>query len=154
MYAIRSYYAFFPLQKKFDADIVGYLLYPDSQVPNDAADRISIAIEMFNEFQKTGLPAERLIIDPVIAPVIWENGHRQNIETLDLIRQLPEVLGAPVRTIAGLSNLTTGRAEKEKKRRLEGAYLPMLAASGLTMVLMNAFHTETVRIARASYNFV
>ena len=55
----------------------------------------------------------------------------------------------PVRTIAGLSNLTTGQGEKEKKLRLEGAYLPMLAASGLNMVLMNAFHTETVRIARA-----
>lgn len=141
--------AILPLAKKFDTDIVGYLLYPDSRVPNDANERITIAIELFNEFQKAGVSAGRLIIDPVIAPVLWENGHRQNIETLGLLGQLPDVLGIPVRTIAGLSNLTTGRGGKEKKLRLERTYLPMLAASGLTMVLMNVFHTETVRVARA-----
>lgn len=138
-----------PLARKFDADIIGYLLYPDSQVPSDTTERISIAIELFNEVQKAGVSVERLIIDPVIAPVIWANGHRQNIETLDLIRRLPDVFGVPVRSIAGLSNLTTGQGEKEKKLRLERAYLPMLAASGLSMALMNVFHTETVRIAKA-----
>ncbi len=138
-----------PLAKRFDVDIIGYLLYPDSQVPGDAMARITVAIELFSEFQKADMPPERLIIDPVIAPVIWGNGHRQDIEILGLLRDLPDVLGFPVRTIAGISNLTTGQGEKGKKLLLERTYLPMLAASGLTFALINVFHSASVQVAHA-----
>ena len=36
-----------------------------------------------------------------------------------------------------------------KKLLLEKTYLPMLAASGLSIALVNMFHAETVRVARA-----
>jgi 5-methyltetrahydrofolate corrinoid/iron sulfur protein methyltransferase len=143
-----------PLAKKFDADIVGYLLYPNSHVPADGNERLSVAVELYSEFQKNGTDKEHLIIDPIIAPVIWENGTRQNMEILSVIRQLPELLGFPVRTVAGLSNLTTGHGPLKKKGLLEKACLPMLAASGLSMVLLNIFHHETVSIARACSSLI
>ncbi|MDM8524033.1 dihydropteroate synthase [Desulfococcaceae bacterium HSG8] len=138
-----------PLAKRFDTDIIGYLLYPDSHVPPDGAERLSVAIELYSEFQKAGIAEERLIIDPVVAPVIWGDGNIQDMEILSVIRQLPEVLGFPVRTIAGLSNLTTGQGPGEKKLLLERTYLPMLAGSGLSMVLLNIFHRESMRVAKS-----
>ncbi|MEZ4528171.1 MAG: dihydropteroate synthase [Desulfobacterales bacterium] len=138
-----------PLAKKYDTDIIGYLLYPNSHVPHTEAERLEVAVELYAEFQKAGLENERLIIDPVIAPVIWENGNRQDMEILSVLRNLPDLLGFPVRTVAGISNLTTGRGPKEQKRLLEKAYLPMLAASGLSMALLNIFHAKTVAVAKA-----
>ena len=138
-----------PLAGKYDVDIVGYLLYPNSHVPADGPERLNVAVELFGALQKAGVDPERLIIDPIIAPVMWENGNRQDMEILSVLQTLPDLLGFPVRTIAGISNLTTGRGPRDRKRLLERAYLPMLAAAGLTMALMNVFHTETMRTARA-----
>lgn len=138
-----------PLAKKFNADIIGYLLYPNSHVPDDESERLSVAVELFSEFEKTGMDNEQLIIDPVIAPLIWQNGNFQNMAILSLLRNLPDLLGFPVRTVAGLSNLTTGQGPKDKKLLMERAYLPMLAESGLSMLLLNIFHTETVQLAKA-----
>jgi len=138
-----------PLAKKYDVDIIGYLLYPNSHVPPDEAERLNIAVEVYTAFQQAGIPDERLIIDPIIAPVIWENGHLQDMEILSVLGHLPEVLGFPVRTIAGISNLTTGQGPRDKKLLLERTYLPMLASAGLSMALMNVFHEESVRTAQA-----
>jgi 5-methyltetrahydrofolate corrinoid/iron sulfur protein methyltransferase len=138
-----------PLAARFNTDIVGFLLRPDSHVPPDEAERLEIAVALYAEFHQAGLPDERLIIDPVIAPLIWENGNVQDMAVLSTIRNLPDLLGFPVRTIAGLSNLTIGDASRPKKIRMETAYLPMLAAAGLEMALLNVFRAETVRTARA-----
>jgi 5-methyltetrahydrofolate corrinoid/iron sulfur protein methyltransferase len=132
-----------------DVDIIGYLLYPDSRVPMNATERLEIAIELHQVAHEAGLNPENLIIDPVVVPLLWENGAFQAREVLDVIRHLPDVLGFKVRTIAGLSNLTTGRGEKNKKRLIEQTYLPMLAAAGLDMCLFNIFHTATVTSATA-----
>ncbi|MFP4307592.1 MAG: dihydropteroate synthase [Desulfococcaceae bacterium] len=138
-----------PLAARFNTDIVGFLLRPNSHVPPDEAERLEIAVALYAEFRQTGLPEERLIIDPVVAPLIWDDGNVRNMAALSTIRNLPDLLGFPVRTIAGLSNLTIGDAPRSKKIRMETAYLPMLAAAGLDMALLNVFRAETVRTARA-----
>jgi len=145
----RKIEAILPLAGRFDVEIIAYLLYPDSRVPSDETERLRIALMVYEAFQKTGLPGDRLIIDPVIAPLMWENGNIQDMGTLSVIRNLPDLLGFPVRTIAGISNLTTGPGPAARKRLLEAAYIPMLAASGLSFALMNMFHELPVAIARA-----
>lgn len=57
---------------------------------------------MFNECRKAGIQPQRLIIDPVVAPLVWQDGNLQNMEVLEVIRTLPDLLGFPVRTIAGM----------------------------------------------------
>ncbi len=104
---------------------------------------------MFSEFKKAGLDDDHLIIDPIIAPLIWQDGNFQDMEVLSVLRTLPDLLGFDVRTIAGLSNLTTGKGGGEKKLLLERIYLPMLLEAGLGMVLMDVFHEKTVKVARA-----
>lgn len=138
-----------PLAVKYDVDIIGYLLTPDGHVPALLEDRIAVALELYQQVQLAGLDEKRLIIDPIVAPVVWEDGNQRNQDLLTLLQTLPEVLGFPVRTIAGLSNLTTGRGSKKQKPVLEQAFLAMMAAAGLDMVLLNTDRTQTVATAKA-----
>jgi 5-methyltetrahydrofolate corrinoid/iron sulfur protein methyltransferase len=141
--------AILPLAKKYNVDIIGYLLRPDGHVPTDAAERLQIALSVYEAVCTTGIARERLIIDPVVVPVTWQNGNVQNRAVLSVIRQLPDLLAFPVRTVAGLSNLTAAEGPREKKLLIEQAYVCMLAEAGLSMVLMNVRHRETVKAARA-----
>ena len=138
-----------PLAKKYEADIIGYLLTPKGHVLPNAAERLQVAVELLAEFEKAGLEKDRLVIDPLIVPVIWQDGHLQAGQVLRTIQSLPEVLGFEVRTVAGLSNLTAGARGHLRRFLLERVYLNMLAAVGLDMVLLNVLHPETVAAAKA-----
>lgn len=138
-----------PLAAEFDVPVIGYLLNEAGHVPGSEAEGFDIALTLLNAAESAGLKRERLMIDPIVAPLMWESGTAHNRDILALIRNLPDVLGYPVKTIAGVSNLTTGEAPAHKKRLMEAAFLPMLADAGLDMALMNVFHEDTVRLARA-----
>jgi len=141
--------AILPLAKAYNVDIIGYLLRPDGHVPADAQERLQIAFSVYESFCTAGIDRERLIIDPIVVPVTWQNGNFQNREVLSVIRQLPDLLAFPVRTVAGLSNLTATEGPRGKKLLIENAYLCMLAEAGLSMVLMNVLHKEAVKAAKA-----
>lgn len=138
-----------PLAKKYKVDIIGYLLHPNNRVPNDASETFSLAIEILQAMHNQGIDQNQLIIDPVIVPLSWQNGSEQARKVLDIIRNIPDVLGFPVKTIAGLSNLTSGYGYKAKRLLLERTYLPMLASAGLDMALLNIFHDQTIAVGRA-----
>jgi 5-methyltetrahydrofolate corrinoid/iron sulfur protein methyltransferase len=138
-----------PLATAFDTRIIGYLLYPNSNVPVDGQERLSVASELYNRFSEAGIADGQLIIDPVIPPLIWQDGHAQAMEVVSVIRTLPDLLGFKVATIAGISNLTSGPGDKARKRIFEQCYVAMLAEAGLTMALVNVFHVETVAAIRA-----
>ena len=142
--------AILPLAAESGADVVGYLLKEDGQVPESGEERMRVAVDLVQACRDFGIEAERLIIDPIIAPLSWSNGHIQNRETLEVIRRLPELIGIPVRSIAGLSNLTTGLSDPQQKQKWEAAYLPMLAAAGLDIVLMDVLREGLVTIAKTS----
>lgn len=137
-----------PLAAEFDADIIGYLLDSNGHPPFGTQDRLNIAIELYRRFMESGIPENRFIIDPVVTPLLWNDGVKRNMEFLKIIRMLPDVLGFPVRTIAGLSNLTSGIRDMDKRIILQNAFLPMLAASGLTIVLMNMLNIPLVKTAK------
>ncbi|MCP3873752.1 MAG: dihydropteroate synthase [Desulfobacteraceae bacterium] len=139
-----------PLAKEFDCDIVGFLLYPDSRVPKDEAERFEVAIELIEKAEDAGVPKERVIIDPIVPPLAWEDGIVQARAVLNVIRTLPDLLGFDVRTIGGVSNLTTGAGNKKKKNLMVQSYVAMLATAGLDYALLDILNAETVAAARAS----
>ncbi len=141
-----------PLARQHDGDVIAYLLGPDGHVPVDAAGRMENAVALFNQLQTAGISPERIIIDPVVAPLVWQDGNRQNMAVLEVIRTLPDLLGAPVRTIAGLSNLTTGAPNPEARCRYQKVFLPMLAAAGLDIILMNVLDPAVIHVATACRN--
>lgn len=139
-----------PLAKEFEADIVGFLLYPDSRVPRTGAERFEIVLELMDRAEAAGVAKERVIIDPVVPPLSWEDGIGQARAVLDVIRALPELLGFPIRTIAGISNLGTGAKDRARRRLLEQNYVAMLASAGLSFALMDVLDGELVRSARTA----
>jgi len=139
-----------PLAKKYQADIIGYLLSPAGQVLRNADERLAVAVELLAEFENAGLNRESLIIDPLVVPIIWQDGHLQAAQVLRTIKDLPDVLGFEVKTVVGMSNLTAGAKGHPKRLVLEPVYLSMLAAAGLDMVLLDIFHPETVTAAKAA----
>jgi 5-methyltetrahydrofolate corrinoid/iron sulfur protein methyltransferase len=122
------------LARKYQADIIGYLLTPEGHVLPNADERLQVAVDLLAEVEKVGLDQKHLIIDPVVVPVNWQDGHLQAGQVLRTIRDLPNVLGFEVRTVVGLSNLTAGAKRHPKRLLLEQVYLSMLAAAGLDMV--------------------
>lgn len=138
-----------PLASAHDAEIIGYLLTPDGRVPDNEAEMMALAVSLFEAATGEGVPAERLIIDPVVAPMSWDNGVKHNQAVLATIRHLSDLLDAPVRTIAGVSNLGAGQPSAERRIALESAFLPMLASAGLEIALLNIFHQPTLQVARA-----
>jgi 5-methyltetrahydrofolate corrinoid/iron sulfur protein methyltransferase len=141
-----------PLAQQTDADLVAYLLRPDGHVPADAAGRMEAAVQLFAECEQAGIAPERLIFDPIVAPLAWQDGNRQNMAVLETIRTLPDLLGVPVRTMAGLSNLTTGAPDQAVRNRYQQAFLPMLAAAGTDFILMNVLDPDLMRTAKACRN--
>ncbi len=129
-----------PLAVQYNADIVGFLLYPDSRVPKGEDQRLDIALELLAQAQRAGLPLERLIIDPVVPPLTWDDGIAQARAVLRVIKILPELFGFPVRTIAGLSNLTSGAGRTPGKNAIEQSYATLLAAAGLEYLLMDVLN--------------
>jgi cobalamin-dependent methionine synthase I len=105
--------------------------------------------EMARRFEAAGADAMDINSGPLSREPV-----KQMISLVEAVQAvsdlpIPNFLGFHVSAIAGLSNMTSGQGDKEKKRLLESVYLPMLAASGLSMALLNMFHEKTVRIARA-----
>ncbi|MGD9186852.1 MAG: dihydropteroate synthase, partial [Desulfobacteraceae bacterium] len=133
-----------PLAVKYESDIIGYLIDAKSQVPTEPDEMMTLAVALFDACTAAGVPSQHLIIDPIVAPLSWQNGARHNQAVLSVIRSLPDLLGAPVRTIAGLSNLVSGPHSMDYKIALQKAYLPMLAAAGLDFVLMNVLQASVV----------
>ncbi len=138
-----------PLATETNAGVVCYLLRPDGHVPPDADGRMENAVALFGECQAAGIAPERLIFDPIVAPLVWQDGNRQNMALLEVIRTLPDLLGAPVKSMAGLSNLTSGAPDAATRSRYQRAFLPMLVASGVSMVLMNVLDSELMDVERA-----
>ncbi|MGD9160318.1 MAG: dihydropteroate synthase [Desulfobacteraceae bacterium] len=137
-----------PIAAEFDADIIGYLLDPNGHPPSDTPDRLNIAVELYQKCRESGISEDRLIVDPVVAPLIWNDGTNRNMELLKIIRMLPDILGFPVKTIAGLSNLTSGIKDMNKRIILQKTYLSMLSASGLSIILMEMLNKSLVEVAK------
>ena len=136
-----------PLAVESDAEIVGFLLHPDGKVPRSLDERLSLAVTLAGEAKKAGLPTERLIIDPIVVPISWEDGTAQARDVLSCIRLLPDLLGFPVKTVVGLSNLTSGAGTKTDSFLIEEVYLAMLIEAGLDLALLNVLRKRSVGTA-------
>jgi 5-methyltetrahydrofolate corrinoid/iron sulfur protein methyltransferase len=127
-----------PLAAKHQADIIGFLLNEKGHVPCKAEERLEVASRLIAEAEEQDVPLERIIIDPVLVPLSWQDGTHYNHELLDIIHFLPQLFSKPVRTIAGLSNIGAGAPDRATRARAETSYILMLAALKLDYILMSS----------------
>ena len=139
-----------PLASKHGTDIVGFLIDEKGQIPLHAGDRLAVASRLVEKAQESGVPSEKIIIDPVLVPLSWQNGIEYYRELLHTIQVFDQLFEKPVRIMAGLSNLTSGSPGSLARERVEAAFIFMLAASKLDYILMNISRRSNLSALRMS----
>ncbi len=134
-----------PLAAKYDCEIIGLTM--STHIPIDTDERIAIAYEIVAAANELGIPNERIWIDPIILPIGVEVGQAHAVAVQEVLKMLPEVFDPPVQTTCGLSNTSNG-APDELRSAIDRAFLPMLAACGLTSAIVNACDPEMMRTVR------
>lgn len=124
--------AILPLAVEFSAPIVGYCVR--DVVPQSPEERLEVAMELVEHADRAGVPRDSLYLDPILFPLATFQNDFENV--LSFFTALPQLFDPPVRTMVGLSNVGHGLAH-DKRARVEGAVLPMLAALGLDAALVN-----------------
>ncbi len=139
-----------PLAAKYQTEIIGFLINEKGQVPLRADERLEVASQLLAKAEENGVPPERVIIDPLLVPLSWQDGTRYNRELFEVLRLLPQLFGKPIRTIAGLSNLGAGSPNRETRAKVETSFILMLAAAKLDFILMNVAQKSNLDILKLS----
>ncbi len=134
-----------PLAARYECEIIGLTM--STHIPIDTDERIAIAYEIVAAANEAGVPNERIWIDPIILPIGVEVGQAHAVAVQEVLKMLPEVFDPPVQTTCGLSNTSNG-APDELRGGIERAFLPMLAACGMTSAILNAKDKEMMRTVR------
>jgi len=136
-----------PLAVEHGLPIVGFLLHPNGHVPKGVDERLQLASELVSVSTQAGLDTSQLIIDPVLAPLGWDDGTKQAQSVLACIGMLPQLLGTNIQTMIGLSNLISGTTHPAAPH-LEALYLARLAEAGLSYALLNMHRRQALGCAR------
>jgi 5-methyltetrahydrofolate corrinoid/iron sulfur protein methyltransferase len=118
-------------------------------VPKSVEDRLALAADLVGRCAKRGIGLDRVWIDPVVSPLGWADGQERNAALMQVLRRLPEVFGAPVKSIVGLSNLTTGATGAKRVPWLQEVFLAAAAGAGLTHAMVDVRNSGVVRTAKA-----
>ena len=148
----KRFDAFVPLMAQYqEALFVGYLLSPEGSVPTDPDGRLQVAADLFTALEAKGSDLlDRLIVDPVVVPLMWDEGPFHALEVIRTVRTLPELAGRPIKTMGGLSNLTSGKVPLKKRTLMEASYIPLLAEAGLDYILMNTTRKASMDAVHAA----
>jgi len=136
-----------PLASYYNVDIIG-LVISTGFVPITLEEKVLIAEEMIATAEQKGVDRAQIILDPVIVPLGWERGAECAKANLNFIKHIPSIFGHEIRTIAGLSNLTTKAAGGSAKGILQGLYLSMLYEAGIDMIMLDVFNENTMKAVK------
>ena len=118
-------------------------------IPPSVEERLALAVVLAGDCAARGVAVERLWFDPIVAPLGWIDGQAYNRNLVGILRELPGVFGTPVRTLLGLSNLTTAAAGAYRIPWLQQVFLALAAGAGLTHVLADVCDPGILRVVRA-----
>jgi 5-methyltetrahydrofolate--homocysteine methyltransferase len=131
-----------PLVKKYDAAILA-LPNDEIEIPMLAKDRMVIVEKIVRRVEKEGISLENLLIDPLAMPVGADPENAKH--TLETIYLIKEKYG--LNMSLGASNVSFGLPNRHA---LNGAFMPMAMAMGLTSAIMDGRTPEVVQAVRAS----
>ena len=133
--------------------LVVFLMDERGRIPRTTEERLVLAAELAGRASMRGVPLERLIFDPVLAPLGWLDGSTLNAHLAGVVRELPRLFGGEVQSVVGLSNLLTSSAGRLGVGWLKAACLAFLAGAGMSHVMCDIFDEEVCRFARAARVF-
>ena len=118
-----------PLAKRYGAALL-CLPLSSGDLPEKAEDRVALAESIVNRAYNYGLQPHDLLLDPLVLTLA--SGEDSAQQTLKTLRLYKEKFGFP--TVMGLSNISFGMPQRPY---LNGQFLTMALASGLTTPIMN-----------------
>jgi 5-methyltetrahydrofolate--homocysteine methyltransferase len=131
-----------PLVKKYGAAVVA-ISNDDTGISEDPDVRFEVARKIVERAADHGIPSEDVVVDPLVMPIGAMATAGQQV--FRLLRRLKDEL--KVNTTCGASNVSFGLPHREG---INGAFLPMAIASGLTSAITNPLLPEVRRAVMAA----
>ena len=122
-----------PIVKKYGASCVALTMDEDG-IPADSDGRIALARRILDRAKDYGIPAERLIFDPLCLSVSTDKN--AYLTTLGAVKGLTQM---GLYTTLGVSNVSFGMPERE---RINSAFFRMALADGLSAAIINPYSQE------------
>ena len=131
-----------PLVAKYDCAVVA-ISNDDTGISEDPDVRFEVAKRIVNRASDYGIKPEDVVVDPLVMPIGAINS--AGTDVFKLVGRLRKELG--VNTTCGASNVAFGLPERHT---INNAFLPMLAAAGMTSAIVNPLHEGLVPAVRAA----
>ena len=131
-----------PLVKKYDAAVVA-ISNDETGISENPDERFEIAKLIIERAADHGIKREDVIVDPLVMPIGAVNSAGKDV--FHLLRRLRTEL--KVNTTCGASNIGFGLPNRQA---INNAFLPMVAAAGMTSAILNPLHDGLVPAIRAA----
>ena len=127
-----------PIVKEFGAAVIG-LTMDDRGIPNDPEERLSIAGRILERAAKLGIPAEDVVIDPLVLTVGADQ--KAGLVTLTTIEMVRREFGVNINL--GASNVSFGLPDRHTVNQ---TFLALGAGAGASCIITNPEKlTATIR---------
>jgi 5-methyltetrahydrofolate--homocysteine methyltransferase len=126
-----------PLVKKYGCAFIG-MSNDETGISQDPDKRFAVARKIVERAQDYGIPREDVLIDPLVLPISAMGSAGR--AAFKILRRCQEELG--VNTCCGASNVSFGLPNRPA---LNGAFLAMAIANGLTSAITNPIEAEIKR---------
>ena len=131
-----------PLVKKYDVPVVA-ISNDETGISEDPNVRFEVARKIVERAADHGIKAEDIVVDPLVMPIGAMATAGQQV--FELVRRLR--LELKVNTTCGASNISFGLPNRHG---INGAFLPMAIASGMTSAIMNPLRPQEMEAVRAA----
>ena len=131
-----------PLVKKYGAAVVA-ISNDESGISEDPDVRFEVARKIVHRAMDHGIPACDVVVDPLVMPIGAIN--HAGVQVMRLVRRLRGEL--KVNTTCGASNVSFGLPNRDG---INGAFLTMAIAAGLTSAITNPLHGDVIRSCMAA----
>lgn len=113
-------------------------------VPVTLEAKLQIIEYLLEEVNAADIPNERLYLDPSIVHIGRGMGQDHIVNSCEFVRVLKELIDPPVKTIAWISNISTGMPLKIRPM-INSSFLIYIAGAGLDVAMVDILDTETKR---------
>ncbi|MCP4302716.1 MAG: methyltetrahydrofolate cobalamin methyltransferase [Gammaproteobacteria bacterium] len=131
-----------PLVRKHGCAVIA-ISNDDTGISEDINVRFDVAKKIVERAADYGIPAEDVVVDPLVMPIGAINS--AGVQVMELIRRLRSEL--KVNTTCGASNLSFGLPNRNG---LNAAFISMAIGSGMTSAITNPLHTELMQSVRGA----
>lgn len=121
--------AILPVVKKYNVPVVA-ISNDDTGISEDPDVRFDVAKKIVERAADFGIPAQDIVVDPLVMPVGAMG--TAGLQVFTLVRRLRDELG--VNTTCGASNISFGLPNRHG---INNAFLAMASAAGMTSAIMN-----------------